>query len=48
LTEISEEHKEGKHDKRNYDVIYNLVIVLSSFASTLMKKYEKQRAAGMV
>ena len=48
LSELSEENEAGKHDKRNYDVIYNLVIVLSSFATTLMKKYEKQRAAGMV
>ncbi len=48
LSELSEENEAGIHDKRNYDVIYNLVIMLSSFATTLMKKYEKQRAAGMV
>jgi len=47
LSELLDEHEAGTHDKRNYDVIYNLVVVLSSFASTL-KKYEKQRAAGLV
>ncbi len=47
LTELNEEHQEGKHDKKNYDIIYKLVIVFSSVANTLMKQYEKQRTTGM-
>ena len=43
LTELSDQNAEGKNDTKHMNIIYRLVIAITTVAKQLLSKYEKQR-----